>query len=63
MGLLFSDRVKIRAMYDKWLDQEMENNQYIINDCPETFIAFLQTKGWLKEDDILKVTRPEKRES
>ena len=57
MGLLFSDRVKIRAMYNKWLDKEMENNQYIINDCPETFMAFLQCKGWLNVDEILKEVR------
>lgn len=61
--MLFSDRVKIKNEYDKWLNQEMENNQYIINDCPETFLVFLQIKGWLKEDDILKFTRPEKRKS
>ena len=62
MGVLFSERVKIRKAYDKWLDKEMEDNQYIINDCPETFLAFLQFRGWLNEDKILKELRKQKEE-
>lgn len=41
--VLFSDRVKIGKLYTKWLT---DNG---VKDCPESFVAFLQIKGWLNE--------------
>ena len=39
----FKDRVTIGKLYSKWLS---DNG---IKDCPESFVSFLQTKGWLNE--------------
>ena len=55
--MLFRDRVKIANEYRLWLVAEREGDKFIIEDCPESFLAFLQTKGYLKEDKILKDTR------
>ena len=50
--MLFRDRVKIANEYRLWLVAEREDDRFIVEDCPESFLAFLQTKGYLKEDKI-----------
>lgn len=55
--MLFRDRVKITNEYRLWLIAEREGDKFIIEDCPESFLVFLQTKGYLNEERILKNTR------
>lgn len=55
--MLFRDRQLVAAAYRLWLiheSKEIEPKEYQIEDCPESFLVFLQSKGWLKEDEILK---------
>lgn len=59
-AMLFYDRKVVAMAYTAWLIHESNNIEpadYQITDCPESFLAFLQSKGWLKEDEILKFTR------
>lgn len=55
--MLFRDRVKIANEYRLWLIAEREDDKFIVEDCPESFLAFLQMKGYLNEEKILKDTR------
>lgn len=55
--MLFRDRVKIANEYRLWLIAEREDDKFTVEDCPESFLAFLQTKGYLNEERILKDTR------
>lgn len=58
--MLFYDRKVVAMMYQAWLIHESNNidpADYQIEDCPESFLAFLQTKGYLNEEKILKDTR------
>lgn len=55
--MLFRDRVKIANEYRLWLIAEREDDKFIVEDCPESFLAFLQIKGYLNEERILKDTR------
>lgn len=55
--MLFRDRVKIANEYRLWLIAEREDDKFIVEDCPESFLAFLQMKGYLNEERILKDTR------
>ena len=58
--MLFYDRKVVAMAYTAWLIHEnnkIEPKDYQIEDCPESFLCFLQSKGWLKEDEILKFTR------
>lgn len=55
--MLFRDRVKIANEYRLWLIAEREDDKFIVEDCPESFLAFLQIKGYLNEEKILKDTR------
>ena len=45
----FSDRVKISAEYREWLTAENEKNNFNIPSNPESFLAFLEIKGYLEE--------------
>ena len=51
--MLFYDRKVVAIAYQAWIIHESIK----IEDCPESFLAFLQTMGWLNEDEILKFTR------
>lgn len=58
--MLFYDRKVVAIAYEAWLIHESNNiepKDYQIVDCPESFLLFLQSKDWLKEDEILKFTR------
>lgn len=58
--MLFYDRKVVAMAYQAWLIHESKNIEpanYEIEDCPESFLCFLQTKGWLKEDKIIEFTR------
>lgn len=55
--MLFRDRVKIANEYRLWLIAEREDDKFIVEDCPESFLVFLQIKGYLNEEKILKDTR------
>lgn len=60
LNVLFRDRQFVAAAYRLWLIHEsnkIEPKEYQIEDCPESFLCFLQSMGWLKEDEILKFTR------
>lgn len=48
--LLFSDRLRLQAMYHKWLSKMPEQ----VNDCCLTFIVFLQSFGFLNEGKIIE---------
>lgn len=49
--MLFTERQKIILKYRKWLIEEREKNDFQIKDCPETFLVFLASKGYLKEKE------------
>lgn len=58
--MLFYDRKVVAMAYQAWLIHESNNIEPTdceIEDCPESFLCFLQIKGWLKEDEIVKFTR------
>lgn len=58
--MLFYDRKVVAIAYQAWLIHESNNiepTDYVVEDCPESFMVFLQINGWLKEDEILKFTR------
>ena len=46
----FGDRVKISAEYREWLTAENEKNNFNIPFNPESFLAFLEIKGYLTEE-------------
>lgn len=50
--MTFSDRVKLSNEYRAWLIEENEKHFYSIVSSPETFLAFLEIKGYkiLKQD-------------
>ena len=58
--MLFRDRKIVAIAYHGWLIHEsnkIEPKDYQIEDCPESFLVFLQSMGWLREDEIMKFTR------
>lgn len=58
--MLFYDRKIISNEYRRWLFEESEKiepSNYEIEDCPESFMVFLQTKGFLNEESIIEYTR------
>lgn len=58
----FSTRVRIAIWYKKWLNEKnKERDDYPIADAPETFLAFLESHGLLREPHPLccKMLTPE----
>lgn len=47
----YSERMMIVMRYRNWLMEEWAKNRVEIKDCPETFLVFLETIGYLKEGD------------
>ena len=45
--LLFSQRRRLNALYQKWCRDNL------IKDCPESLIAFLQCNGLLKHRKVI----------
>lgn len=51
----YSDRIKIIIKYRDWLVEQNEKNNFNIKDCPETFLVFLETIGYLKEGEYMEI--------
>lgn len=50
--MIFSERLKLSAEFKAWLVKENEKNNFQIPANPETFIVFLESKGYkiIKEE-------------
>ena len=44
--MLFIERLKLSAQYKAWLAEENEKNNFAIPANPETFLVFLESKGY-----------------
>lgn len=54
--MTFSDRVRLSKRYKKWLKDKNEGSGcdgYLIADSPETFLAYLELNGLLREPNPL----------
>ena len=49
--LLYKHRLNVALEYLAWVNSEVEGN-FKIDPGPETFMVFLQTKGYLNEEKI-----------
>ena len=50
--LLYKHRLNVALEYLAWVNSEVEGN-FKIDPGPETFMVFLQTKGYLNEEKII----------
>lgn len=48
--MYFSQRLKVVEEYRKWIEEIKEEKGISLKDCYETFLAFLETKGYLKDE-------------
>lgn len=50
--LLYKHRLNVALEYLAWVNSEVEGN-FKLDPGPETFMAFLQIKGYLNEEKII----------
>ena len=49
--MYFSQKLKVIEEYRKWIEETKEETGVSMKDCYENFLAFLETKGYLKEEN------------
>lgn len=54
MGMRFIDRVRVSQEYSDWLKRQNEQNNFKMPFNPETFLAYLESKGMLNQFDTEK---------
>lgn len=56
--MLFSQRLRLIKNYQQWLAEINKNDyDYVLQDTPATFLAYLDSHGLLNEDKILEETK------
>ena len=54
--MYFSQKLKVIEEYHKWIEEIKEKKGISVKDCYETFLAFLETKGYRKAEEVQKET-------
>ena len=49
--MLFKERKMLADKYREWVKEAIEKNKTMVLDCAESVIAFLDVKGYLKENN------------
>lgn len=57
--MYFSQKLKVIEEYRKWIEETKEETGVSMKDCYENFLAFLETAGYRKDEEVRKETARE----